>query len=56
VQLHLELDEDMSLKRAHAIADQVEAEILSFLPDAEVIIHQDPVDDSGKRRAQHESG
>jgi ferrous-iron efflux pump FieF len=56
VQLHLELDEDMSLKRAHAIADQVEAEILSFLPDAEVIIHQDPVDDSGKRRAQQESG
>ena len=56
VQLHLELDEDMSLKRAHAIADQVEAEILSFLPDAEVIIHQDPVDDSGKRRVQHESG
>lgn len=56
VQLHLELDKDMSLKRAHAIADQVEAEILSFLPDAEVIIHQDPVDDSGKRRAQHESG
>jgi ferrous-iron efflux pump FieF len=56
VQLHLELDKDMSLKRAHAIADQVEAEILSFLPDAEVIIHQDPVDDSGKRRAQQESG
>lgn len=50
VQLHLELAEDMSLKRAHAIADQVEAEILSFLPGAEVIIHQDPVDDSGKRR------
>jgi len=57
VQLHLELDEDMSLKRAHAIADQVEAEILSFLPGAEVIIHQDPVDDSGgRRRVKQESG
>ncbi len=48
VQLHLELDEDMSLKRAHQIADQVEAEIKAFLPGAEVLIHQDPIDDSGK--------
>ena len=56
VQLHLELDGDMSLKRAHAIADQVEAEIRAFLPDAEVIIHQDPIDDSGKRRVQPGSG
>jgi ferrous-iron efflux pump FieF len=48
VQLHLELDEDMSLKQAHAIADEVEAEIKSLLPGAEVLIHQDPVDDSGK--------
>jgi len=46
VQLHLELDEDLSLKRAHAIADEVEAEILMFLPGAEVLIHQDPKDDS----------
>ena len=48
VQLHLELDEDMSLKKAHWIADQVEAEIKAFLPGAEVLIHQDPIDDSGK--------
>ena len=48
VQLHLELDEDLSLKRAHEIADEVEAEIMMFLPDSEVIIHQDPSDDSGK--------
>jgi len=48
VQLHLVLDEDISLKRAHAIADQVEAEILSFLPGAEVLIHQDPSDDSSQ--------
>lgn len=46
VQLHLELDEDMSLKQAHEIADEVEAEIKVFLPGAEVLIHQDPVDDS----------
>jgi ferrous-iron efflux pump FieF len=48
VQLHLELDEEMSLKQAHAIADEVEENIMAFLPGAEVIIHQDPVDDSGK--------
>ena len=46
VQLHLELDPELPLKTAHAIADQVEAEILSFLPGAEVLIHQDPSDDS----------
>ena len=46
VQLHLELDEDMSLKRAHEIADEVEMEIKAFLPGAEVLIHQDPADDS----------
>ncbi|MDH3903252.1 MAG: cation diffusion facilitator family transporter, partial [Xanthomonadales bacterium] len=48
VQLHLELDENLPLKQAHAIADQVEAEILEFLPGAEVLIHQDPTDDSVK--------
>lgn len=52
VQLHLELDENLPLKRAHAIADEVEAEILAFLPDAEVIIHQDPADDSDKNQRQ----
>jgi len=46
VQLHLELDEEMSLKRAHEIADEVEMEIKAFLPCAEVLIHQDPADDS----------
>ena len=46
VQLHLELDEEMSLKRAHEIADEVEMEIMVFLPGAEVLIHQDPADDS----------
>lgn len=47
VQLHLELDENLPLKTAHAIADEVEAEILTFLPGAEVLIHQDPVNDAG---------
>lgn len=48
VQLHLELDPNLSLKQAHEIADEVEKEIKGFLPGAEVIIHQDPTDDSVK--------
>jgi ferrous-iron efflux pump FieF len=43
IQLHLELDDNLSLIDAHAIGDQVEHDILAILPEAEVIIHQDPV-------------
>ena len=43
VQLHLELDGDLPLAQAHAVADQVDAAIRELLPGAEVIIHQDPV-------------
>jgi len=42
IQLHLELDGDLSLYRAHVISDTVEAEINQAFPAAEVLIHQDP--------------
>ncbi len=42
IQLHLELDDELSLLQAHTIADDVELELLKAFPDAEVIIHQDP--------------
>lgn len=42
IQLHLELDGEMTLMRAHDIADVVEAKIRAAFPRAEVIIHQDP--------------
>lgn len=42
IQLHLELDGDMPLMRAHLIADQVEAKINEAFAGAEVLIHQDP--------------
>lgn len=42
IQLHLELDGELTLLRAHEIADAVEAEIKTAFPGAEVIIHQDP--------------
>ena len=43
LQLHLELDDDLSLYRAHAIADEVEAAIVEAYPGAEVLIHIDPL-------------
>lgn len=42
IQLHLEMDGAMRLRRAHDIADEVEAWITDAYPGAEVIIHQDP--------------
>lgn len=43
VQLHLELDASLPLVKAHAIADTVDARIKSILPEAEILIHEDPV-------------
>jgi ferrous-iron efflux pump FieF len=43
VQLHLELDETLSLKQAHAIADDLEHKVAALFDDAEVIIHEDPI-------------
>ncbi|HKJ83790.1 MAG TPA: cation diffusion facilitator family transporter [Mariprofundaceae bacterium] len=42
IQLHLELDDNLTLYRAHAISDAVEARIIKAYPNAEVIIHEDP--------------
>lgn len=43
IQLHLEMDDDLPLLRAHAIADEVEHTIKQRFPHADVVIHQDPV-------------
>lgn len=43
IQLHLELDDDMPLIQAHAIADSVEKRISEEFSPATVIIHQDPI-------------
>lgn len=42
IQLHLELDDALSLVDAHNVCDEVEATLLSAFPDAEIIIHVDP--------------
>jgi ferrous-iron efflux pump FieF len=48
IQLHLELDDHLPLREAHAIADGVEESVRRAFPGAEVLIHQDPV--GGVRR------
>jgi ferrous-iron efflux pump FieF len=42
IQLHIEMDGDISLVRAHEISDEVEARLRAAYPHAEIIIHQDP--------------
>ncbi|OPZ76792.1 MAG: Ferrous-iron efflux pump FieF [Alphaproteobacteria bacterium ADurb.Bin438] len=42
IQLHVELDEKMSLRKAHTIADNIEKEIMKKYTNSEVIVHQDP--------------
>ena len=42
IQIHLEMDGDLTLSVAHRVSDAVEAEILETFPNAEVMIHQDP--------------
>lgn len=42
IQMHMELDDDLSLLDAHAIADAVDLEIRKRYPEADIIIHKDP--------------
>ena len=43
IQLHLELNDHLPLIEAHHIADEVEANLLALFPEADVLIHQDPL-------------
>ncbi|MFQ5764289.1 MAG: cation diffusion facilitator family transporter [Rhodospirillales bacterium] len=42
IQMHLEMDGDITLHDAHVISDQVEANVIKAFPSAEVLIHEDP--------------
>lgn len=53
VQFHLELDDDMTLVDAHRVADKVAAAVIREIPQAEVLIHQDPL--SAIQKDQHAS-
>ncbi|WP_396587094.1 cation diffusion facilitator family transporter [Bermanella sp. R86510] len=43
VQFHLELDDELTLWSAHEIGDRIEKQIMAAFPNADVIIHHDPV-------------
>ncbi len=42
IQMHLEMNGDITLHDAHVISDQVETSIMAAFPNAEVLIHEDP--------------
>ncbi|PWB34412.1 divalent metal cation transporter FieF [Pseudomonas sp. SDI] len=46
VQVHLELPGELSLTRAHALSDEAAAAIKARYPQAEVLVHADPVSSS----------
>jgi ferrous-iron efflux pump FieF len=43
LQLHLEVDDDLTVLQAHTISDQVELKLQDAYPNAEIIIHVDPM-------------
>lgn len=43
LQMHIDMDGSISLQDAHLIADTVEVRLMAEYPDAEAIVHQDPV-------------
>ena len=48
IQMHLEMNGEITLNTAHRIADEVEDEIRQAFPGADILIHQDPYDDTVK--------
>jgi len=42
IQMHLEMNGDITLHDAHVISDQVEASVMKAFPNAQVLIHEDP--------------
>ncbi|WP_290538274.1 MULTISPECIES: cation diffusion facilitator family transporter [Alcanivorax] len=43
IQLHVDMDQNLSLREAHELAERIELRIRQAYPAADVIIHQDPV-------------
>ena len=42
IQMHLEMDPEMTLLHAHEVTDAVTADLMAVYPNAEIIIHEDP--------------
>jgi ferrous-iron efflux pump FieF len=48
IQFHLEIEDDLTLVRAHNVTDEIEDELLKAYPGSEIIIHIDPKSVVGK--------
>jgi len=53
IQLHLDLQHNLSLLDAHTITDKLEHKIRAEFPESEVIIHQDPFDEASGEHIDH---
>lgn len=53
IQMHLEMNGDITLHDAHVISDQVEASVMKAFPNAEVLIHEDPEGINEQRAVFH---
>ncbi len=56
IQLHLELDDELSLVQAHKVSEEVEEALLAAFPAADVIIHLDPQSVVGQEPMQEFGG
>lgn len=54
IQMHIELDPELTLYDAHTIADEVEATVGEAFPGAEILIHTDPLGLEGPEHTQDE--
>jgi cation diffusion facilitator family transporter len=52
IDLHVQMDDDLSLKAAHALTEELEDKIRAALPNVEVIIHPEPFEE--EKRHQEE--
>jgi len=43
IQMHIEVNGDLTVRKAHFIADEVEATLGELYPEAEILIHVDPL-------------
>jgi cation diffusion facilitator family transporter len=53
IQLHLELDDDLPLIKAHELADIVEMRLKEEFPVSDILIHMDPISVLSKEHVHH---
>lgn len=53
IQLHLELDDDLPLVKAHALADLAEMQLKEHFPISDILIHMDPISVLPKEHVNH---